>query len=126
MTPRPRHRNPRHAARSRGFRLLGRLATEGMQVISAPGIVSIDDERQKIINPPPLLVKNEFERGPRYKARPALAPEAHAHWKLKPPSCPVTSTTSPMKKRPGTFMLSMVFGDNSSVSTPPAVTSAFP
>jgi ribosomal protein L17 len=41
-----------------------------MQVISAPGIVSIDDERQKIINPPPLLVKNEFERGPRYKARP--------------------------------------------------------
>lgn len=28
---------------------------------------------------------------------PAANPEAHAHWKLNPPSWPVTSTTSPMK-----------------------------
>src|SRR4051812_17824641 len=28
---------------------------------------------------------------------PATKPEAQAHWKLKPPSCPVTSTTSPTK-----------------------------
>src|SRR4051794_11023958 len=28
---------------------------------------------------------------------PAQNPEAQAHWKLNPPSCPVTSTTSPMK-----------------------------
>ena len=34
---------------------------------------------------------------------PALNPEAQAHWKLYPPSHPVTSTTSPMKYSPGTF-----------------------
>jgi len=31
---------------------------------------------------------------------PAAKPEAQAHWKLKPPSCPVTSITSPMKYSP--------------------------
>ena len=61
---------------------------------------------------------------PNYKVRPAAAPEAQAHWKLNPPSCPVTSTTSPMKKRPGTSRLSMVLLDKPSVLTPPAVTSA--
>jgi hypothetical protein len=40
--------------------------------------------------------------------RPAAAPEAQAHWKLKPPRWPVTSTTSPIKKRPGTLRDSMV------------------
>src|SRR5579885_1584670 len=60
-----------------------------------------------------------------YSARPAAAPEAHAHWKLNPPRCPVTSTTSPMKYRPGIFLHSIVFAESSSVSTPPTVTSAF-
>ena len=32
---------------------------------------------------------------------PAAHPEDHAHWKLYPPRCPVTSTTSPMKYKPG-------------------------
>ena len=32
---------------------------------------------------------------------PAACPDAQAHWKLKPPSWPVTSTTSPMKYSPG-------------------------
>ena len=36
-----------------------------------------------------------------YTLFPALAPLAHAHWKLYPPRCPVTSTTSPMKNNPG-------------------------
>ena len=57
-------------------------------------------------------------------AWPALKPEAHAHWKLYPPSHPVTSTTSPMKYRPGTLRLCIVLASNSAVSTPPAVTSA--
>src|SRR5581483_7712460 len=61
---------------------------------------------------------------PIYSARPAAAPDAQAHWKLKPPRWPVTSTTSPIKNRPGTLRLSIVLADNSSVSTPPAVTSA--
>jgi mRNA interferase YafQ len=56
---------------------------------------------------------------------PAAMPDAHAHWKLKPPRCPVTSTTSPMKYRPGALRHSMVFDESSAVSTPPAVTSAF-
>src|SRR5207245_4801247 len=60
-----------------------------------------------------------------YKDRPAAAPDAQAHWKLKPPKWPVTSTTSPMKNSPGAFRLSIVLLDSSSVSTPPAVTSAF-
>src|SRR5580693_2834167 len=59
-----------------------------------------------------------------HSARPAAAPEDQAHWKLKPPRWPVTSTTSPMKNRPGTLRLSIVFADSSLVSTPPAVTSA--
>src|ERR1700677_2872967 len=58
-------------------------------------------------------------------ACPAQTPDAHAHWKLNPPSCPVTSTTSPMKNNPGTLRLSMVLLESSPVSTPPAVTSAF-
>src|SRR6266436_3654981 len=33
-------------------------------------------------------------------ACPAQNPDAHAHWKLNPPSCPVTSTTSPTKYKP--------------------------
>ena len=37
-----------------------------------------------------------------YAHCPAAKPEDHAHWKLWPPRCPVTSTTSPMKYRPGT------------------------
>ena len=31
------------------------------------------------------------------QTRPAAYPEAQAHWKLNPPRCPVTSTTSPTK-----------------------------
>src|SRR5690242_2726678 len=60
-----------------------------------------------------------------HRALPAAAPDAHAHWKLYPPSWPVTSTTSPIKNNPGTSRLSMVFAESSSVSTPPTVTSAF-
>ena len=60
-----------------------------------------------------------------YRERPAAAAQAQAHWKLKPPRWPVTSTTSPMKKRPGTLRDSMVLLESSSVSTPPTVTSAF-
>jgi hypothetical protein len=55
---------------------------------------------------------------------PAQNPEAHAHWKLNPPSCPVTSTTSPMKYKPGVLRLSIVLAESSRVSTPPIVTSA--
>src|ERR1700722_1616886 len=60
-----------------------------------------------------------------HNALPAAAPEAHAHWKLNPPSWPVTSTTSPTKNNPEIFRLSIVLAESSSVSTPPAVTSAF-
>src|ERR1700720_1497511 len=60
-----------------------------------------------------------------HSAPPAAAPEAQAHWKLNPPRCPVTSTTSPIKNNPGIFRLSIVLAESSSVSTPPAVTSAF-
>src|SRR5713226_3006391 len=60
-----------------------------------------------------------------HSARPAAAPEDHAHWKLKPPRWPVTSRTSPIKNNPRIFLVSIVLLDNSSVSTPPAVTSAF-
>ena len=60
-----------------------------------------------------------------YAACPALNPDAQAHWKLKPPRWPVTSTTSPMKYNPGTFFDSIVCDESSLVSTPPAVTSAF-
>ncbi len=45
-----------------------------------------------------------------HSARPAAAPEAQAHWKLKPPRWPVTSTTSPMKNRPGTLLALHCFG----------------
>ena len=61
---------------------------------------------------------------PGQAADPAAWPEAQAHWKLNPPSHPVMSTTSPMKKRPGTERLSRVFEESSAVSTPPRVTSA--
>ena len=60
-----------------------------------------------------------------YKLRAAATADAHAHWKLKPPRCPVTSTPSPIKNNPGTFRASMVRACRSSVFTPPAVTSAF-
>src|SRR6185437_749291 len=60
-----------------------------------------------------------------YTACPAQNPDAQAHWKLKPPRWPVTSTTSPTKYRPGTLRHSMVLEESSLVSTPPAVTSAF-
>ena len=60
-----------------------------------------------------------------HNALPAAAPDAQAHWKLNPPRWPVTSTTSPMKNKPGILRLSMVLAESSSVSTPPAVTSAF-
>src|SRR6266403_4235927 len=59
-----------------------------------------------------------------YSDLPAAAPDDQAHWKLKPPRWPVTSTTSPIKNSPGTFRLSIVLLESSSVSTPPAVTSA--
>src|ERR1051325_24564 len=57
---------------------------------------------------------------------PATNPDAHAHWKLYPPRCPVTSTTSPTTYNPGTSLASMVLEESSFVSTPPRVTSAFP
>ena len=59
-----------------------------------------------------------------YIALPQATALAHAHWKLWPPRCPVTSTTSPMKYSPETFLASRVFEESSSVSTPPFVTSA--
>jgi hypothetical protein len=38
-----------------------------------------------------LVFRHPTTRGP------AAAPEAQAHWKLKPPNWPVTSTTSPIE-----------------------------
>ncbi|KAG0934879.1 hypothetical protein G6F31_016027 [Rhizopus arrhizus] len=55
---------------------------------------------------------------------PAAWPLAQAHWKLYPPSQPVTSSTSPTKCRPGTRLDSIVEDETSAVSTPPRVTSA--
>ena len=55
---------------------------------------------------------------------PATYLDDQAHWKLYPPKYPVTSTTSPTKNNPGYFLDIIVFEDNSSVSTPPKVTSA--
>ena len=57
-------------------------------------------------------------------ACPAAQPEDHAHWKLYPPSQPVTSTTSPMKCSPGTPRASKLRASSARVSTPPSVTSA--
>lgn len=57
-------------------------------------------------------------------ARAAAKAEDQAHWKLKPPRWPVTSTASPMKKRPGTAFASIVFEERCLASMPPAVTSA--
>src|SRR5579872_2570327 len=57
-------------------------------------------------------------------ACPEQKPDAQAHWKLNPPRWPVTSKTSPMKNRPDTFRHSIVLGESSLVSIPPAVTSA--
>ena len=69
-----------------------------------------------------LLAKARLSRAQTNWA--AAWPEAHAHWKLKPPRWPVTSSTSPMKYSPGLFSDSKVLGDTSRVSTPPRVTSA--
>lgn len=60
-----------------------------------------------------------------WMALPQQWPLAQAHWKLKPPKCPVTSSTSPIKYKPFTFFASNVFELISSVFTPPSVTSAF-
>ena len=54
----------------------------------------------------------------------AATPLDQAHWKLKPPRCPVTSTTSPMKNNPDTVLHSIDLDDRASVSTPPRATSA--
>lgn len=43
-----------------------------------------------------------------HTALPAATAEAQAHWKLNPPSHPVTSTASPIKNSPGTLRASMV------------------
>jgi serine/threonine-protein kinase HipA len=56
---------------------------------------------------------------------PTTYPDDHAHWKLYPPSHPVTSTTSPTKNNPGALFAISVFDESSRVSTPPTVTSAF-
>lgn len=55
---------------------------------------------------------------------PATQPDDQAHWKLYPPSQPVTSTTSPTKYSPGTDFAAIVRASSASVSTPPKVTSA--
>ena len=55
---------------------------------------------------------------------PAIYIDDQAYWKLYPPKCPVTSITSPIKNNPEYFLDIIVFEDNSSVSTPPKVTSA--
>jgi len=65
-----------------------------------------------------------FAGGDPHTAWPAHQPEAQAHWKLNPPSSPVTSSASPIKYRPGTLFTSKVLDDTLSVSTPPRVTSA--
>src|SRR5271166_1057048 len=57
-------------------------------------------------------------------ACPAHHPLDHAHWKLYPPSHPVTSTASPMKYRPVTARASIVRDERPAVSMPPTVTSA--
>ena len=59
-----------------------------------------------------------------YTACPATQPEDHAHWKLYPPSQPVTSIASPIKYKPGTDFTIIVLEDSASVFTPPNVTSA--
>jgi hypothetical protein len=56
-------------------------------------------------------------------SRPTAHPEDQAHWKLKPPSQPVTSTASPTAYGCGTFFTSIVREDSASVEMPPAVTS---
>ncbi len=63
-------------------------------------------------------------RGLAWSASPHACADAQAHWKLYPPSQPVTSSTSPMKYRPGTRLDSKVLDEISAVSTPPSVTSA--
>ena len=47
-----------------------------------------------------------------HTARPAATPEAQAHRKLKPPRWPGTSTTSPIKKRPGTLLAKLFWFTN--------------
>ena len=47
------------------------------------------------------------------------------HQRGGPWGAAVTSTTSPMKKSPGTSRASIVFDESARVSTPPSVTSAF-
>ena len=59
-----------------------------------------------------------------YATWPAHHPDDQAHWKLYPPSQPVTSTTSPIKYRLAILLDSMVLEDSSLQSTPPSVTSA--
>ena len=59
-----------------------------------------------------------------YTPSPAAQPLAQAHWKLYPPSQPVTSTASPITNRPGTDLAIRFCCESASVSTPPKVTSA--
>jgi len=53
-----------------------------------------------------------------------MKPLDQAHWKLKPPMRPSTSSTSPAKNRPGQIRLSIVSSLTSVSGTPPAVASA--
>src|SRR4051794_497994 len=56
-------------------------------------------------------------RLPPHTASPAHHPLAQAHWKLYPPSHPVTSTASPITDSPGTAFAIILRDDRSPVST---------
>ena len=70
---------------------------------------TLDDRSMDLLMPARTLVVP----GNIQTAWPAAKAEAHAHWKLNPPSCPVTSITSPMKNSPGVFLACIVFDDSS-------------
>src|SRR3954464_6370595 len=76
------------------------------------------------MQPDGLLSKPRIAHRPPQTASPAHHPLAQAHWKLYPPSQPVTSTASPITNSPGTAFAAIVRDDRSRVSTPPHVTSA--
>ena len=108
-----------------------RAVTTRYTVCSNPGSTAPTPAISRNLTGTPLqasahyAVTNQIGRGLALGKLSRRMARCQAHWKLKPPRWPVTSTTSPIKNRPGTFLTSMVLDDSSRVSTPPSVTSAF-
>src|SRR5690554_3319057 len=67
-------------------------ASRGKDSVAAPTPTTADE---------PLQPSGRYAASNPQTTCPAQYPEAQAHWKLYPPSQPVTSTTSPTKYRPG-------------------------